>query len=48
MPNYSYQGSLDGLRVEDNVFISNGPAVYYLDSVPSGVSRMPGEPYELR
>jgi hypothetical protein len=38
MPNYSYQGSLDGLRVEDNVFISNGPAVYYLDSVPASVT----------
>ena len=37
-PNYSYQGSLNGLRVLDNVFISNGPAVYYLDSVPSGVT----------
>jgi parallel beta-helix repeat protein len=35
---YEYQGSLDGLRVLNNVFVSDGPAVYYLDHVPSGVT----------
>ena len=35
---YKYQGSLSGLKVEDNVLISNGDPIYHLETPPSGVT----------
>ena len=35
---YKYQGSLSGLKVEDNVLISNGAPVYHLETPPAGVT----------
>jgi parallel beta-helix repeat protein len=35
---YKYQGSLSGLKVEDNVLLSNGAPIYHLETPPSGVT----------
>lgn len=37
-PGYPFQGSLDGLKLRNNIFVSDGPNVYYFDNVPSTVS----------
>jgi hypothetical protein len=35
---YKYQGSESGLKVVDNVLISNGAPIYHLETPPSGVT----------
>ena len=35
---YKYQGSESGLKVEDNVLLSNGGPIYHLETPPSGVT----------
>jgi parallel beta-helix repeat protein len=35
---YTYQGSLDGLKLRNNILVSDGKPLYYLDNVPSTVS----------
>jgi len=37
-PGYAFQGSLDGLRLRNNILVSDGPSIYYFDNVPSTVS----------
>jgi parallel beta-helix repeat protein len=35
---YKYQGSLSGLKVVDNVLLSNGDPIYHFETPPSGVT----------
>jgi parallel beta-helix repeat protein len=35
---YAYQGSLDGLRLRNNILVSDGVPIYYLQNVPSTVT----------
>ena len=36
-PGYTYQGSLSGLRIENNILRSKGSGVFYFDHLPSSV-----------
>jgi parallel beta-helix repeat protein len=35
---YAFQGSLDGLRLRNNILVSDGVPIYYLQNVPSTVT----------
>ena len=35
---YKYQGSLSGLKVVDNILLSNGDPIFHLETPPSGVT----------
>jgi hypothetical protein len=37
-PDYKFQGSLSGLRIEDNVLRTSGSGVFYFDHLPSSVT----------